>query len=204
MSFLDNLNWRFATKKFDSNKQVSQDDLKKIMEAIRLTPTSYGLQSLHVYFVTDKILREQIKTAAFNQPQITDAYGIFIFCANLQAAERVYDYLKINQQINNLTDEQIKARGDYMLTSINQKNPTEIENWAAKQTYIALGFALAACAELKIDSCPMEGFDKETMNQVLNLPPHLKSTVILPIGYRAEDSTYKKVRFPESDLFTNL
>ena len=203
-SFLNNLNWRFATKKFDPDKKVSPEDLQKIKEAIRLAPSSYGLQSYHIYQVADPAIREQIKSAAWHQPQMVEASDLFVFCAYTDALKRTDEYIALSKDDESYKEEQAKQRADYIKNSLQNRTPEDIANWAAKQVYIALGFALAACSELAIDSCPMEGFDKNEVDKILKLSPDLKSVVILTVGYRLVEPEHKKIRFPESDLFTKV
>lgn len=204
MSFLQNLTWRFATKKFDPDKKVPLDDLLKIEKAIRLAPSSYGLQAYHIYHVTNSTIRQQIKTAARQQPQVVEASDLFIFCSYTNTLQRIDEYIAIGQTDKSYQAEQLTKRANYLKNSLQNRTPEEIANWAAKQAYIALGFALAACTELKIDSCPMEGFDKNEIDKILKLPPDLKSVVMLTVGYRLVEPEHKKIRFPETDLFTQI
>ena len=203
-SFLDNLNWRFATKRFLADKKISQDDFNKILEAIRLAPTSLGLQPFHVLVVNSQAVKEKLYPVSQEQKQVLEAEYLLIFCARLDMLEQVEKYVAEGKIINPSDAERLEkfklARQEFF----KNKTTDEILNWSARQAYIALGFGLAACAELKIDSCPMEGFEKEGVNKVLKLPPHLKSLAYLAIGYRAEEPVRDKVRLPENNLFTHL
>lgn len=204
-SFLKNLSWRYAIKEFDKDKKVDNQNLDYILQAIKYTPSSYGLQSYHIYVVRDPKLKAKIKIPAFLQKQIDTCSHLLIFCARADRQDlydRVDDYIKISAKENNIAKIKSEARKLMLKDFIKNKNNDELKQWADKQAYIALGFAMAAAAELKIDSCPMEGFEKNTVDKILNLPPHLKSTVMLPIGYRKTDPEKKKIRFPKEDLFT--
>ncbi len=202
MSFLANLNWRFATKKFDKNKKVSQQDLDKILEAIRFSPTSFGLQPFHVFVITDKELKAKIREHSFDQPQVTDCSHLLIFCARIDVEKRIDDYLSLSAKIRQDDDSKLAARRQMMLASMQKKSSQQLWQWAKLQAYLALGFALAACAELKIDSCPMGGFDSAAVDKVLGLPEFMQSAVFLAIGYRSAGPSGPKVRFTTDDLFT--
>ena len=180
MSFLEKLNWRYATKKFDVTKKVSEEDTNKILEAIRLAPTSYGIQPFHVTIVEAKDIREELKKSAHGQSQITDAPLLLVFSARTDLVKRIDEYLDV------ISGGDAKAKA-----------------WAAKQAYIALGFGMAAAAELGIDSCPMEGFDAVAFNKILQSPENLSVQSALAIGYRAGDDKIRpKVRFPKDDIFS--
>jgi len=207
MGFLDNLNWRFATKEFDTNKPVSEDELNKILEAIRLAPSSYGLQPFHVYVIKDLKMRRDIKANAFLQKQIDSAAYLLIFCARVDKDDmrkRVDEYIELVARGDKA--EKLKLEPGRLIRkgSIQKKSKEEFACWSARQCYIALGFGLAACAELKIDSCPMEGFSKEAIDMILELPESLKSTVMLAIGNRKKGPLREKTRFPNNDLFTHI
>ncbi|MBU1037042.1 NAD(P)H-dependent oxidoreductase [Patescibacteria group bacterium] len=206
-TFLANLKWRHATKEFDERKDVSKEDLQKITEAIRYAPSSRGLQLYHVFIIKNKDLRNKIKAKAYLQPQITTASYLMIFCAYTERVDinkRIDDYLDLVSSNNESEKTKLQSLETVLKESVQKKSDTELAHWATKQVYIALGFALAACAELKIDSCPMEGFEKEAIDKILQLPSSLKSTVFLAVGYRQTEPTRKKVRFPEDDLFSYL
>jgi nitroreductase / dihydropteridine reductase len=201
MSFISQLNWRYATKSFDSSKKVSSENLAKILEAIRLAPTSFGLQTFHIVHVANSELRDQLKALAWNQPQITEASDLLVFCARNDVKQRIEDYFNLVTG----GDENIKtAMSSYkeMMTGFEANLPEEYKTpWATRQAYIVLGFAMAACAELEIDSCPMEGFDPAGFKTALNLPENIVPVVCLPIGYRSSNDVVRpKVRFDLSDL----
>lgn len=207
MGFLDNLDWRFATKEFDTEKPVSKDQLDKILEAIRLAPTSYGLQPFHVYVVESMKIKKDIKPNAFLQKQIDTASYLLVFCARVDKDDmkkRVDDYIDLIAGDDKMEKIKLEPAKLVRKGSIQNKSKEEFASWAMKQCYIALGFGLAACAEMKVDSCPMEGFSKEAIDRVLDLPESLKSTVILAVGNRKEGPKNPKVRFSNDELFTHI
>lgn len=200
MSFLDNLSWRFATKEF-SDKPVSEADLNKILEAIHMTPTSRGLQPFHVYVISDRALKESLEPLSHNQKQITSCQYLLVFCHRTDMLDRATDYINLSSEHS---EAEKAERIEKVHQSLAKKTPDEQAKSAELQTYIALGFALAAAAELKVDSCPMGGFLRNEYDKVLQLPDHIKSSVLLPLGYRKADPEKSKVRFPNSDLFSFL
>lgn len=204
-TYNDDLNWRYATKKFNPEKEISQEDLNILLESIQLTASSYGLQPYEVIVVKDQATREKLKEVAWNQTQITDASYLLVF-ANLKSVTEnyVHTYLDNIAETRNLSREDLKGMED-MIKNTTLKLPAESQNaWASKQAYIALGNLLSAAANLKIDTCPMEGFDAEKFDEILGLKDrNLTTAVIAPIGYRSEDDQYQhlaKVRKSKSDL----
>lgn len=214
MSFLTQLDWRFATKKFDTTKKVSDTDLAKIVEAVRKAPTSLGMQTFHVYIVTNPEVRAKLLPVSYGQTQVTDATALLVFCARTDVSSRadqvINTILGVTPEKNSETtaSEETKASlkpySDMMHGSVDKLTPEQAFGWAARQAYIALGFGLAAATELQIDSCPMEGFNNQAVDEILALPVHLKSVVYLAVGYRAEEPAHPKFRFPESELFTKI
>ncbi|HSE34736.1 MAG TPA: NAD(P)H-dependent oxidoreductase [Candidatus Paceibacterota bacterium] len=199
-TFLSQLDWRFATKAFDPSKKVSEDDLAKILHAIRMAPTSYGTQPFHVTVVTDPALREKLKEVSYGQAQVTDASHVLIFQARTNIDARVDEYVELATSGDAAAKEAMAGYTGMMHGAMQAKKGAELA-WAARQTYIALGFGLAAAMELEIDACPMEGFDPDGVDKVLGNPPEQKTLAYMSIGYRAKGPDRPKVRFPESELF---
>ncbi|MDD3003800.1 NAD(P)H-dependent oxidoreductase [Flavobacterium sp.] len=206
---LENLKWRYATKKFNAERKIDSKDLEILKEAVRLSASSYGLQPYHIIMVENKDLREQIKNAAWNQTQITEASNLFVF-ANITnvGVEEIKNYIENTANTREIPVSNLKGFEDMMNNSIATL-PNDIkENWTAKQTYIALGTLLTAAAELKIDATPMEGFNREEVNKILNLTEKgLSASLIVTLGYRDEEDPaqfLKKVRKPKEELFITL
>jgi nitroreductase / dihydropteridine reductase len=199
MAFLDNLNWRYATHTFDG-KKLPTEVVDKILEAIRMTPSAFGIQPYHITVVENDELKKVLRPHAGDQEQITSCSHLLVFCADLDTAKRVEAYMQLaeNAGRKDITDD---PEYDYRKEA-NVFAKRMGPEWAAKQVYIALGFALAACAELKIDSCPIEGFDPEVTKKLLHLPTHLDPKLLLTIGNRdPKDILLPKIRFDKSDLF---
>lgn len=204
----NDLNWRYATKKMDASKPVEQEKVDYILEAIRLTATSSGLQPYEVIVVENDDLKAQIKPHAWGQEQITDCSHLIIF-----AAWDNYTEDRINRMFDLVNDERgFKSEGweDYRKMILGSYPGRDAEiNYAhaARQAYIGLGTALIAAAEQKVDSTPMEGFDPEKVDEILGLKDKgLRSVVILPLGYRADEGDWlvnlKKVRSPKDAFIT--
>ena len=206
MQLLESLKWRYATKKFDPNKKVNPEDLEKIKEAIQLSVSSYGLQLYKVLIIEDAAIREKLKPASWGQSQITDASHLIVFCNYAQVKdENIEDYIQLKADTQGISVDALKGYGDFMKGSIGKMTAIEKSSWTAKQTYFALGNLLTACAELKIDACPMEGFEPNKYNEILQLSEKgLNAAVIAAIGYRSDDDQTqksKKVRKPLERLF---
>jgi nitroreductase len=207
--FITHQNWRYATKKFDASKKVSDQDLETLKEAIRLSTSSYGLQPYKVIIVENPELRAQLQPASWGQSQIVDASHLFVF-ANITDIQDVHiDELIENMAlIRGLKVIDLKGYADFMKSKIVPLPIAQKEIWTAKQTYLALGNLLNAAAELKIDVTPMEGFEPEKYNEILGLDKlGLNASLVATVGYRHdEDATqhYVKVRKPENELFIKL
>jgi nitroreductase len=208
-TFLDNQNWRYATKKFDAAKKISASDLDFLKEAVRLSASSYGLQLYKVIIVENPELRAQLLPAAFGQTQVTDASHLFVIASQMNIGNTEIDaYLKNASEIRNLPIEALSGYGGFMKGTINAMSEDNKSNWTAKQTYLALGNLLNAAAELNIDSTPMEGFNPAKFNEILGLDKlNLDTVLVVPVGYRHEDDAtqhLKKVRKSNEDLFITL
>ncbi len=206
---IETRNWRYATKKFDTSKKVSDKDLETLLSAIRLSPSSYGLQPYHVLVISDPETREELKKASWGQSQITDASQILVFTNFTDFGEELVDsYLENASETRNIPLDGLQDYGNMMKSSLMDL-PTEIKSgWASRQAYIALGNALQAAAELKIDACPMEGFDPAGYNKILGLDDkNLNAVVVMALGYRSEEDQtqhYAKVRKSKEELFTHI
>ncbi len=206
MNLIDKLNWRYATKAFDTNKKVGYQEIDFIKEAIRLSVSAYGLQLYKVIIISNNEIRKELRKASWDQPQITDASHLFIFCNYTNNYDKhVDDYIgKIAQnQASNF--EAAEQYGISIKQNINNMSAAQRTSWTEKQTYLALNNLLVACAELKIDACPMEGFNKGAYNQILGLKDMgLNASVIAAVGYRSQtdEAQYRqKIRKSAKELF---
>lgn len=202
MSFLHNLTWRYATKKFDG-RIVSDTDLSAIVEAIQLAPSSSGTQPYHIVVASGELKDKLIESS--KQIDKLKASHLFVFCTRTDYPERAKKQIEIAAEIQGTTVESLAGLATTVARATTQE-PSALRSWAARQVYIALGFGLAACAELAIDSCPMEGFSPLAFHSILDLPEYIEPVVIMAIGYRDPDDSAQpekraKVRFPKNDLF---
>jgi nitroreductase len=207
---IKHLNWRYATKSYDAAKKLDEEKLNHVLEAIRLTPTSSGLQPFEVFVVKNPDLRAKIREVAWGQAQVTDASHLLVFAAwdNITPAriDAAFDY---TNEVRGFVNEGWEAYRKQLHGIIAARTEQANFDAAARQAYIALGVALVAAAEQGIDSTPMEGFDPAAVDQILGLKErHLRSVVILPLGYRKADSDWlvnlKKVRRPREKFVTEL
>ncbi len=206
MSFLENLNWRYATKKYDASAKVPNAKVDQILEAIRLAPSSNGFQPFDVMVVTNPAIREKLKAAAFNQPQLTEASVVLVFAAwaniNADNLGKVFD----NFAAVRGASESLAERRKSSIAGFEKKTAEENYHYAAQQAFIGLGFGLAAAAELKVDSSPMGGFNPTQFDEILGLKEKgLRSVAILCLGQRASEGDWlvglKKVRRPRDAMF---
>ena len=208
-TLLDQLNWRYATKKMDPAKAVPQEKVDAIIEAVRMAPTSSGTQPFELIVVTNPELRSNIRKAANDQSPITEGSHLLVFAAwDNYTADRIDKIVQLN----------VQARGDIPL--IHQYYGNLKENYvprdaevnyahAARQAYIALGIALVAAAEQEVDSTPMEGFDPAEVDKILGLRDRgLRSVVLLPLGYRDPSGDWllnmAKVRKSRETIVTQI
>jgi nitroreductase len=207
--FIKDANWRYATKKFDATKKVSEEDLATLKEAIRLSASSYGLQPYKVFIVENTDLRAQLQPVSWGQPQIVEASHLFVFANVINFGEADIDaYVNTMATARNLPVEALQGYGDFMKSKLIAL-PEDIKNtWTSKQTYLALGNLLNVAAELKIDVTPMEGFEPEKYNEILGLNKlGLNASLVATVGYRHEDDATQhnaKVRKSEKELFITI
>lgn len=205
-SYVENLYWRYATKKFDNEKEIKEKDLEKILESVQLSASSYGLQPYEVLVIKDPELREKLRVAAWNQSQITDASHLIVFASFQKIEEKHIDkYLDTIAKTRRKSREDLKGMEKMLKTTILSMTEEEQQVWASKQTYIALGNLLSAAANFRIDACPMEGFDKIKFDEILGLnEQNLTASVIATVGFRSEEDVaqfQEKVRKDKSELF---
>jgi nitroreductase/dihydropteridine reductase len=208
MSLIDKLQWRYATKKMDSTKAVPHEKVEQILEAIRLTASSSGLQPYEVLVITNKAIREKIKAIAWDQTQVVDSSHLLVFAAwDNYTADRINQSFDMTERLRNFKSEAGDIYRQNLLSGYTAKDAETNYTHAAKQAYIGLGTALIAAAYEQVDSTPMEGFDATALDEILNLKEKgLRSVVMMPLGYRKMDEDWlvnlKKVRKPKEDFVT--
>ncbi len=206
MSLIEDLNWRHAVKAYDPTKKVSSEDLNTILEAARLAPTSSGLQPFRIIVVENQELKDKMVAGALNPEVMRDSSHVLVFAAwdsySNEKIDKVYDY---HTDVRDLPRGRFGSYTDKIKEMYGAQTPEQHFAHTARQTYIALGIALAQAAELKIDSTPAEGFSNEVVDEVLGLKElGLKSVSLLYLGYRDEAndwlSSMKKVRVPMDEF----
>lgn len=207
---LDRLNWRYATKKMDPSKKVPQDKLDRIIDAVRLAPTSSGLQPFELIMVNDPAKRAEIQAIAWNQSQVTEGSHLMVFAAwdNYTEARINMMFDLVNEE-RGFTNEGWEAYRQQLLAGYPPRDPQVNFEHAARQAYIGLGLAMTAAAFEEVDCTPMEGFDPAALDEILGLSAKgLKSVAILPLGYRDADNDWlanlKKVRRAKEDFVSEV
>lgn len=208
-NFIQAANWRYATKKFDVTKKVSDHDLNILKEAIRLSSSSYGLQPYKIIIVENPELRAELQPAAWGQAQLVESSHVFVFANILNFGDDEIDnYIDHVAHTRALPKEAVAGYGSFMKSKVNELTEEQRNVWTSKQTYLALANLLNAAAELKIDVTPMEGFSPEKVNEILGLGEMgLNASLIATIGYRHEEDGTQylaKVRKTQEQLFMTL
>ncbi len=204
MELIEALQWRYATKKY-SDQEVSDDKFERIITAINLSASSFGLQPYRLLVVDNAHLRKELSMYSLN-PQITEASRLLVFAAfDSINEESINSYIELIARERNIPIETLDVFRKQGINSLLAKTDAQYFDWAAKQAYIALGTALVAAAAEKVDATPMEGFDNENFDELLGLKDNgLKSVVLLSLGYRDEENDplakLKKVRWPKNEF----
>ncbi len=206
---LAQLNWRYATKKFDPAKKIAPDLWAQLERAAVRAPSSYGLQPWKFVVVTDPGVRKTLHPVSYNQPQILDASHLVVFAArNPPTPADVDAHVARTAEVRGATVESLDAFRQMMLGSLARMDAAQAHRWAARQTYIALGVFLSAAALMGVDACPMEGFQADKYDEILGLKEkRLGSVVIATAGYRAADdknAALAKVRFDPKDVIEHI
>ena len=195
------LQWRYATKKFDPTKILPEEKVEILKKSFGLTATSYGLQPLKMIVVQDKEIQKELEKASFKQKQLSTASHVLVLCIEKEIGKAfIENYFKYVRDIRNTPDTILHPFRESLIGDFEKKPVDEIHIWATHQAYLVMGALLTVCATEGIDSCPMEGFESQKYDEILELDKHnLHSVLALPVGYRAEDDFFadlKKVRRP--------
>lgn len=209
MDLIERLEWRYATKKMNGDV-VPQEKVARIIEAARLAPTSSGLQPFEIFVITNPEVKEKIKAIAWNQSQITDCSHLLIFAAwDTYTVERINEMFDLTNEIRGFKNEGWENYRTMLLNLYPQRSAEENFTHAAKQAYIGFAMSIAAAAFEEVDATPIEGFDPKALDEILDLQAaHLKSVVLLPIGYRDTTNDWlvnlPKVRKSLDDFVTEI
>lgn len=203
--YINNLMWRYATKKFDPQQKLSIAETDMLEESLRLAPNSFGFQLWKFYRIDDPAMRTAVREAGYGQPQITDASHIYALASKIVPTEQdVINFIESIKATRGVTDASLAEYKASLENAITNKPAGDIAAWAAKQVYIALGFILSAAAQHHIDACPMEGFDRDKVSEIIGATENGYAVQALcAVGHRAVDDGYatqKKVRYPKDRI----
>lgn len=209
MNNIEALKWRYATKKFDKNRVLSEEKMEILKQAFNLTATSYGLQPIKMVIVHNKKVQAKLVECSMNQQQVASASHVLVLCIEREInKEFIENYFNFVQKIRATPNEILSPFKDFLIDDFKNKHIDEIASWATNQAFLAMGTLLTVAATEAIDACPMEGFEPDKYDEVLGLDKmNLRSVLVLPVGYRAKDdmfSEFKKVRRPLSDVIIEL
>ncbi len=199
MNIIDSLNWRYATKKFDSKRKLSKNQINLLKTAFNLTATSYGLQPIKLVVISNQEIKNSLLESSMNQQQVVQCSHLLIICieSNINKSY-IESYFKRVVDIRKTDPAVLESFKKSIINEFNDMSNTSIINWSKNQAYLALGNLMTVCSVEGIDSCPMEGFLPEKYDEILNLKSkNLKSVLVMPVGYRSVDdqfSSFKKVR----------
>lgn len=201
---ISNLEWRYATKKFDPTRKIPDHIWQALEDSLVLAPSSFGLQPWKFFVIQDQDFRQQLVAHSWNQNQVLEASHLVVFAIKTNIDTDYADrYLERMAEVQGIPVENLAGFGN-MLKGFIEKPPLSLDEWAIRQVYIALGQFMVAAAMLGVDTCPMEGFIPAKYDEILGLPPQgYRSVVLCPAGYRDPSDKYAsrpKVRFPKSAL----
>jgi len=199
MDIIESLEWRYATKKFDSTKKLSSSKINILKQAFNLTATSFGLQTINLLIIEDLDLRKSLLPYTYKQSQVVDASHLLVICINETISDAdVNDYFDSIGKIRETPETILSPYRKNLIETMKGMTIEQQQQWSMNQAFIVLGNLMTVCAMEHIDSCPMEGFVPSKYDEILNLKEKsLKSALLLPVGYRAEDDMFagfKKVR----------
>lgn len=209
MNTIESLQWRYAVKKFDSDKFLDDTQINTLKEAFNLTATSYGLQPITLAVIKNKKIQKELLAHSHNQAQVVDASHLLVICIPKEYhTEEVHKYFDLVQKTRKTEDRILQPFKNFLTAEIDKKPQEELLKWSKNQAYLALGNLLTVCAIEKIDACPMEGFIPKKYDEVLGLAnKNLTAVLALPVGYRANDDfmkDLKKVRKNIKDSIINF
>lgn len=204
MNIIDSLNWRYATKKFDSSRKLSLEQVNVLKDAFNLTASSYGLQPIKLVVISNQELKNKLLESSMNQQQVVQCSHLLVICVETEIDEAYIEtYFKRVIDIRQTPPDILESFKKSIINEFNDMSNSSILSWSKNQAYLALGNLLTVCSVEGIDSCPMEGFIPEKYDDILDLKSkNLKSVLVMPIGYRSKDdkfSSLEKVRKDVSD-----
>ncbi|MBY0360185.1 MAG: NAD(P)H-dependent oxidoreductase [Candidatus Obscuribacterales bacterium] len=206
---VDSLKWRYATKKFDCKRKIDDATWNQIEEALILTPSSFGLQPWKFIVITDQSVKDQLPPLSWNQNQPADCSHYVVLCRlENMTVDHVKAFVEHTAKTRSIPVDSLAAYGKMMTDFISAKSEAELNDWMARQCYIALGNLMTAASMYGVDNCPMEGIDQAAYDKLLRLPEKgCRSLMSCALGYRAADDKYAnaaKVRFAKADTLIHI
>lgn len=206
---INDLNWRYATKAFNPEKKIPKEDLEILLESLRLTPSSFGLQPWGFVVVETQEILDQLLPVSWNQQQVTQASQTIVLCSKESMDEAYVDlYIADLCEKRGMKVEDMEGLSKVIKDFLSKHSEESLKSWMSDQVYIALGQLMTVAATLKIDACPMEGFDSNAYDEILGLKEKgLRSVVVCPVGYRASDDKYAtltKIRWELDDVIVRM
>ena len=208
-NIIEALNWRYAVKQFDPNKKLSTEQINTLLEALRLAPSSIGLQPWKFIVVENPGVRAELREAGYGQSKITEASHLIVIAVQKKLDDAYVDrFIRATAEAQGLGVESLKGLRDMAEGALRSRTPEAQVEWSTRQAYLALGVLVATAAHEGIDACPMEGFDPKKFDEILGLEKMgLVSEVAVAVGFRSPDDKYastKKVRFPKEEVVMNV
>lgn len=186
------MNWRYAGKIFDGSKKITDEQLNTVLEAGRLSPSVFGVESWQFIVINNKDLREKMRGASYGQPKVTDASHIIVIASRTDGQKVMDELIERTAKTQGKTIEDLKGFSDMLYGALSGKNDDTIKNWYKAQSYIPLGIMIETAALLGVDSGPMEGFDADKIDEILGLKEKsLHASTMLALGFRGEDDYAK-------------
>jgi nitroreductase len=209
MNHIEKLNWRYATKKFDNTKKLSEEQVRDLAESLRLAASSFGLQPWKFLVISNEELKKELLPHSWNQEQVVDCSHHIVFCAPKEFTKTDIDkFVESIAKVRSTPVEELEGYKNIMVGFVERMSSEQVENWINNQVYIALGSFLVTCAEMGVDACPMEGIIKPEYDKVLGLEEKgLRSVVACPVGFRSTEDKYSsapKVRFETEEVIQFL
>jgi nitroreductase / dihydropteridine reductase len=189
------LKWRAAIKTYNQEKKLTDAQVKTLLEAMNLAPSSYGLQPYKFYVVSDQETKAKLAEVGYGQPQFTSSSHLIVLASSKKVSDQDVDnYVANVAKTRGVSKEDVAKYAEMIKGSVAGKSAAEVEAWAARQVYIPLGVVMTAAAMHQIDSTPMEGFDVDGVGKLLGITEEgFVPRVIVALGYRAESDAYSKM-----------
>lgn len=207
---VEQLNWRYATKKYDPTRKIPAEMWNALEQSLVMSPSSFGLQPWRFVVVIDPAVRAKIREVAWNQSQVVDASHLVVIASRVGFNDAdVERYFDRTVEVTGVDRAKLDGYRNMILGYIKTPPPhVKLDDWTARQTYLALGFFMSAAASMGIDTTPIEGYDPVAVNKILSLPEQgYTATVLATAGYRAPDDKYllsPKVRYTTQEVVKHV